>query len=103
MMFMSKTSRQRKSSFQLNNQRQAANMRERKRMQSINDAFEGLRLQLPTLPYEKKISKVDTLKMAIGYINFLTDLLNKDTRYNSQSSTNKEIKKFIYIFRNFGK
>lgn len=84
-----------------NVQRQAANMRERRRMQSINDAFEGLRLQLPTLPYEKKISKVDTLKMAIGYINFLTDLLNKDTRYNGQSAANKEVKKFIYVFRNF--
>ena len=48
---------------QLSQQRAAANMRERKRMQSINDAFEGLRLQLPTMPYEKKISKVDTLKI----------------------------------------
>ncbi|CAF0950242.1 unnamed protein product [Brachionus calyciflorus] len=86
---------------QLSQQRQAANMRERRRMQSINDAFEGLRLQLPTLPYEKKISKVDTLKMAIGYINFLTDLLNKDTRYNSQSSASKEVKKFIYLFKQF--
>ena len=78
-------------------------MRERKRMQSINDAFEGLRIQLPTLPYEKKISKVDTLKMAIAYINFLTDLLNKDTTYNSRSTGNKEVKKFIYTFKSFGK
>ena len=88
---------------QLTQQRAAANLRERKRMQSINDAFEGLRLQLPTLPYEKKISKVDTLKMAIGYINFLTELLNKDSRYNGQISNNKEVKKFIYLFHNFGK
>lgn len=95
--------RRQKSYGHLSQQRQAANMRERRRMQSINDAFEGLRLQLPTLPYEKKISKVDTLKMAIGYINFLTDLLNKDNRYNSQSSTNKEVKKFIYLFKQFGK
>ncbi|RNA11872.1 pancreas transcription factor 1 subunit alpha-like [Brachionus plicatilis] len=93
--------RRRKCYGHLSQQRQAANMRERRRMQSINDAFEGLRLQLPTLPYEKKISKVDTLKMAIGYINFLTDLLNKDTRYNSQSSANKEVKKFIYLFKQF--
>ena len=33
-------------------------MRERKRMQSINDAFEGLRAHIPTLPYEKRLSKV---------------------------------------------
>lgn len=88
---------------QLTQQRQAANMRERRRMQSINDAFEGLRIQLPTLPYEKKISKVDTLKMAIAYINFLTDLLNKDTSYNSRSTGSKEVKKFIYTFKSFSK
>ena len=49
-------------------QRQAANHRERKRMQSINDAFEGLRVCIPTLPYEKRLSKVDTLRLAIGNI-----------------------------------
>ncbi len=91
------------NSNQTTEQRRAANMRERRRMQSINDAFEKLRTQLPTLPYEKKISKVDTLKMAIGYINFLTETLNNDTRYNSQSGGAKEIKKFIYVFKNFGK
>ena len=46
--------------------RHAANMRERRRMQSINDAFEGLRQHIPTLPYEKRLSKVDTLKLTIG-------------------------------------
>ena len=97
------SSKRRRSSSQLTHQRHAANLRERKRMQSINDAFEGLRIQLPTLPYEKKISKVDTLKMAIAYINFLTDLLNKDTTYNSRSTGNKEVKKFIYTFKSFGK
>uniref|UniRef100_T1J8F5 BHLH domain-containing protein n=1 Tax=Strigamia maritima TaxID=126957 RepID=T1J8F5_STRMM len=59
-------------------QRQAANLRERKRMQSINDAFEGLRAHIPTLPYEKRLSKVDTLRLAIGYIGFLTQLANTD-------------------------
>ncbi|ESN95614.1 hypothetical protein HELRODRAFT_86431, partial [Helobdella robusta] len=53
-------------------QRQAANLRERKRMQSINEAFEGLRAHIPTLPYEKRLSKVDTLRLAIGYIGKLT-------------------------------
>jgi len=47
-------------------QRHAANLRERKRMQSINDAFEGLRQHIPTLPYEKRLSKVDTLRLTIG-------------------------------------
>ncbi len=85
----------------LTHQRQAANMRERRRMQSINDAFESLRVQLPTLPYEKKISKVDTLKIAIAYIRFLTDLLNKDTRYTGKPSTKTEVKKFVYTFKSF--
>ncbi|KAJ8871300.1 hypothetical protein PR048_027612 [Dryococelus australis] len=38
----------------------------------------GLRAHIPTLPYEKRLSKVDTLKLAIGYINFLSDLVASD-------------------------
>ncbi|XP_074659445.1 pancreas transcription factor 1 subunit alpha-like [Tubulanus polymorphus] len=59
-------------------QRQAANLRERKRMLSINEAFEGLRAHIPTLPYEKRLSKVDTLRLAIGYISFLNELVQSD-------------------------
>jgi len=51
-------------------------------MQSINEAFEGLRTHIPTLPYEKRLSKVDTLKLAISYITFLTDMLRKDKNGN---------------------
>ena len=56
----------RSSPIQQMHQRHAANLRERKRMQSINDAFEGLRTHIPTLPYEKRLSKVDTLRLTIG-------------------------------------
>ena len=49
-------------------------------MQSINDAFEGLRAHIPTLPYEKRLSKVDTLRVAIGYIGFLADLVDAETQ-----------------------
>ena len=63
-------------------QRHAANLRERRRMQSINEAFEGLRTHIPTLPYEKRLSKVDTLKLAISYISFLNDMLKKDKNGN---------------------
>ena len=59
---------QRRSFVQQVQQRHAANLRERKRMQSINDAFEGLRHHIPTLPYEKRLSKVDTLRLTIGYV-----------------------------------
>lgn len=57
-------------------------MRERRRMQSINEAFEGLRSHIPTLPYEKKLSKVDTLKLAISYITFLGEMVRKDKNGN---------------------
>ena len=68
-------------------QRHAANQRERKRMQSINDAFEGLRTHIPTLPYEKRLSKVDTLKLAISYINFLSEMVITD-RANGEGYVN---------------
>ncbi|EDV27272.1 uncharacterized protein TRIADDRAFT_9370, partial [Trichoplax adhaerens] len=56
-------------------QRLAANLRERKRMQSINHAFEDLRHLVPKLPYEKRLSKVNTLRLAISYIGFMSELL----------------------------
>lgn len=41
-------------------------------------SFSGLRAHIPTLAYEKRLSKVDTLKSAIGYINFLSELIRTD-------------------------
>ena len=71
-------------------QRHAANLRERKRMQSINDAFEGLRHHIPTLPYEKRLSKVDTLRLTIGYVQFQTRLkmnFSADRRFQMTEMT----------------
>ncbi|XP_050693075.1 uncharacterized protein LOC126983910 isoform X2 [Eriocheir sinensis] len=59
-------------------QRHAANIRERKRMLSINSAFEELRTHVPTFPYEKRLSKIDTLRLAIAYIALLRELLTSD-------------------------
>ncbi|KAF1382318.1 hypothetical protein PFLUV_G00142510 [Perca fluviatilis] len=56
-------------------QRHAANIRERKRMLSINSAFEELRCHVPTFPYEKRLSKIDTLRLAIAYIDLLREIL----------------------------
>lgn len=57
-------------------QRKAANMRERRRMKSINDAFDSLRKCIPvTDTVDRKLSKVDTLKFALSYIRYLTDLI----------------------------
>lgn len=56
----------------------AANVRERKRMMSINSGFEELRLHVPTFPYEKRLSKIDTLRLAISYIALLRDILSSN-------------------------
>ncbi|CAJ0600323.1 unnamed protein product [Cylicocyclus nassatus] len=59
-------------------QRMAANERERKRMNSINRGFDHLRQRLPTMPHDKKLSKVDTLKGAMQYIRELQALLEQE-------------------------
>uniref|UniRef100_A0A672VD10 BHLH domain-containing protein n=1 Tax=Strigops habroptila TaxID=2489341 RepID=A0A672VD10_STRHB len=56
-------------------QRHAANVRERKRMININSAFDQLRSHVPTFPYEKRLSKIDTLRLAIAYIALLGEIL----------------------------
>ncbi|XP_042664408.1 helix-loop-helix protein 13-like [Tyto alba] len=56
-------------------QRLAANVRERKRMVNINSAFDQLRCHVPTFPYEKRLSKIDTLRLAIAYIALLGEIL----------------------------
>ncbi|CAH8833564.1 unnamed protein product [Trichobilharzia szidati] len=62
-----------------------AKVRERRRMFSINSAFEALRACLPTFPYEKRISKIDTLRLAIAYLALLKDLLaNMDSIVTDQ-------------------
>ena len=63
--------------------RKAANQRERKRMNGLNDAFERLREHVPMLANnsngEKKLSKMDTLQMANIYIRHLAHLLETDS------------------------
>ena len=57
-------------------QRVAANVRERRRMLQLNDAFEDLRKRLPTFTYERTLSRIETLKLALKYIHFMSDLVN---------------------------
>uniref|UniRef100_A0AC35THS7 BHLH domain-containing protein n=1 Tax=Rhabditophanes sp. KR3021 TaxID=114890 RepID=A0AC35THS7_9BILA len=56
--------------------RDAANERERKRMKSLNKGFDELRNHLPCSSYKKRLSKVDTLKQAMQYIEQLQKVLN---------------------------
>lgn len=58
-------------------QRAVANVRERQRTQSLNDAFASLRKIIPTLPSDK-LSKIQTLKLASRYIDFLYQVLQSD-------------------------
>lgn len=55
--------------------RLAANARERRRMQSLNRAFDRLRTVLPTIGNDRQLSKYETLQMAQTYITALYDLL----------------------------
>lgn len=100
-----KRKRRRKSPTQQIAQRHAANLRERKRMQSINEAFEGLRHHIPTLPYEKRLSKVDTLRLAIGYIGFLTEMISSDMTHSQalQPASSEQPRKVMICHRGFGK
>ena len=55
----------------------AANARERRRMDSLNVAFDKLRGVVPSIGEDKKLSKYETLQMAQTYIQALQDLLEK--------------------------
>ncbi|KAI9561684.1 hypothetical protein GHT06_012644 [Daphnia sinensis] len=57
--------------------RLAANARERRRMNSLNDAFERLREVVPALGSDRKLSKFETLQMAQTYIGALAELLTR--------------------------
>ncbi|XP_037377840.1 twist-related protein 2 [Talpa occidentalis] len=62
---------------ELQSQRILANVRERQRTQSLNEAFAALRKIIPTLPSDK-LSKIQTLKLAARYIDFLCQVLQSD-------------------------
>ncbi|XP_044589967.1 transcription factor 15 [Cotesia glomerata] len=55
--------------------RSNANTRERDRTYSVNMAFNTLRMLIPTEPVDKKLSKIETLKLAFSYIIHLDTIL----------------------------
>ncbi|KFB35276.1 hypothetical protein ZHAS_00001451 [Anopheles sinensis] len=61
----------------LKKRRLAANARERKRMNSLNVAFDRLREIVPSLGPDHRLSKFETLQMAQTYISALSDLLER--------------------------
>lgn len=53
----------------------AMNARERTRTASVNDAFLMLRRLIPTQPLNRKLSKIETLRLATSYIAHLNSIL----------------------------
>lgn len=53
------------------------NERERQRVRCVNEGYSHLRGQLPLTEQDRRLSKVDTLRLAIAYIRHLELLLDK--------------------------
>jgi hypothetical protein len=70
----------------LKQRREAANARERKRMNGLNDAFERLREVVPNMTTEQKLSKIETLRMAQAHIKALASLLAEDNNEGNSDS-----------------
>ena len=64
--------------------RLAANARERRRMNSLNVAFDLLREVVPSFGNDRKLSKYETLQMAQSYINALRELLEQSSQQEDQ-------------------
>ena len=68
-------------------QRRAANIRERRRMFNLNEAFDKLRRKVPTFAYEKRLSRIETLRLAITYISFMDQVIRNEAKPSSSSSS----------------
>lgn len=77
-------------------QRRAANIRERRRMFNLNEAFDKLRRKVPTFAYEKRLSRIETLRLAITYISFMAELLHGPSM-DSKSSELFQMQQREYI------
>nr|NP_001071797.1 transcription factor protein [Ciona intestinalis]BAE06630.1 transcription factor protein [Ciona intestinalis] len=54
------------------------NGREKGKTPNVNLAFQELRTLIPTDPVDRRLSKVETLRLAVSYINHLCETLNCD-------------------------
>ena len=74
--------------------RGAANARERTRMRVLSKAFGRLKLTLPWVPPDTKLSKLDTLRLATSYISHLQVLLEseEDDIETSDNDNEKDVK-----------
>ena len=72
-------------------QRVAANIRERRRMGNLNTAFDRLRRRVPAFAHEKRLSRIQTLRLAITYIAFMSQLLARAPGVTSAAVTSAAV------------
>ena len=77
------------------------NERERGRTQSVNGAFAFLRGLIPTEPVDRKLSKIETLRLATSYIEHLVNQLKAGKIHNtvSPSAVDLKLQNHRQIFR----
>lgn len=75
----------------LKKRRLAANARERKRMNGLNEAFDKLREVVPAVHEEHKLSKFETLQMAQSYIRALCELLEHGADESTYTLFNEKL------------
>ena len=73
------------------------NERERERVRCVNDGYARLRQHVPNVNKDKRVSKVETLRAAIDYIQHLQKVLSgldntSATSSSSSSSSSGQIK-----------
>lgn len=60
-------------------QRHVDNAKERNRNKNVNTAFSTLRTLIPTEPRDRKLSKIETLRLATSYIVHLANIIRART------------------------
>lgn len=68
--------------------RSSANRKERRRTQSINNAFAELRECIPNVPADTKLSKIKTLRLATSYIAYLMEVLHAEDAATNTANAN---------------
>ena len=68
------------------------NERERGRTQSVNGAFIHLRGLIPTQPVDRKLSKIEVLRLATSYIEHMVNQLNSGKNISYMN---------MFLFHNF--
>ncbi|VDO80535.1 unnamed protein product [Heligmosomoides polygyrus] len=72
--------------------RSAANERERRRMNTLNVAYDKLRTVLPEMDSGRRLSKYETLQMAQQYIACLKEILGDNDDSDEKQTPEKQLR-----------